>query len=149
MMQNFLLFRVGERIFGVRLQGAVEIVPWRRSRQVPLSHSYVEGVADFRGTIYPIINLAQLLGQHRAGPIGFTAPDGVAGKSDNSIILLREKDWYFGVTVDAVIKMTKLDDATDERIDIPGVDSRLVKGVQYDEDQEVILLSFERLFYAG
>ncbi len=149
MMQNFLLFRVGERLFGVRLQGAVEIVPWRRSRQVPLSHSYVEGVADFRGTVYPIINLAQLLGQHRSGPIGFTAPEGVVGRSDNSIILLRERDWSFGVTVDAVIKMAKLDDATDERIDVPGVDPRLVKAVRYDEDQEVILLSFERLFYAG
>ncbi len=149
MMQNFLLFRVGERIFGVRLQGAVEIVPWLQPRQVPLSYSYVEGVRDYRGTIYPIFNLAQLLGLSRPGPIGFTAPDGGGERTDSSIILLREGDSPFGITVDTVVKMAKLDDAPDEKIDVKGIDKQLVKGIRYEDDQEIILLSFERLFYAG
>jgi purine-binding chemotaxis protein CheW len=149
MMQNFLLFRIGERLFGVRLQGAVEIVPWRRPRPVPLSYTYVEGVNDYRGTIYPVFNLAQLLGLSHQAPIGFTAPDGDMGKSGSSIILLRESDRSFGVTVDAVVKMAKLDDAPDEKIEVKGLDTQLVKGVRYDDDQEIILLSFERLFYAG
>ena len=149
MMQNFLLFRIGERLFGVRLQGAVEIVPWQRPRQVPLSYSYVEGVRDYRGTIYPVFNLAQLLGLPRTGPIGFNAPEDQAAKSDGSIILLREGDRPFGIMVDAVVKMASLDDAPDEKITIKGIDTQLVKGVRYEEDQEIILLSFERLFYAG
>ncbi len=148
-MQNFLLFRVGERILGVRLQGAVEIVPWQRPRQVPLSFSYVEGLRDYRGTIYPIFNLFQLLGLTRPGPIGFIAPNGAPRKNDRSIILLREGDRPFGISVDAVVKMARLDDAPDEKIDVKGIDTHLVKGVRYDEDQEIILLSFERLFHAG
>ena len=149
MMQNFLLFRIAERVLGVRLQGAVEIVPWQRPRQVPLSFTYVEGVRDYRGTIYPIFNLAQLLGISRPGPIGFTAQAGEPGKSESSIILLREGDRPFGITVDAVVKMTKLDDAPDEKIDVKGLDPLLVRAVRYEEDQEIILLGFERLFYAG
>ncbi len=149
MMQNFLVFRVGDRVFGVRLQGAVEIVPWQRPRQVPLSFSYVEGVRDYRGTIYPIFSLSQLLGLSRPGPIGFTAPEEEPGKNGRSIILLREGDRPFGITVDAVVKMAKLDDAPDEKIDAKGIDTKLVKAVRYEEDQEIILLSFERLFYAA
>ncbi len=149
MMQNFLLFRVSDRVFGVRLQGAVEIVPWQRPRQVPLSFSYVEGVRDYRGTIYPIFSLSQLLGLSRPGPIGFTAPDQEPGNDGRSIILLREGDRPFGITVDGVVKMAKLDDAPDEKIDAKGIDAKLVKAVRYEEDQEIILLSFERLFYAG
>lgn len=149
MMQNFLLFSIGERLFGVRLQGAVEIVPWQRPRQVPLSYSYVEGVRDYRGTIYPVFNLGQLLGLPRTGPIGFTAPEEQTGKNGGSIILLREGDRPFGITVDAVVKMASLDDAPDEKISVKGIDTQLVKGVRYEDDQEIILLSFERLFYAG
>ncbi len=149
MMQNFLVFRVGDRVFGVRLQGAVEIVPWQRPRQVPLSYSYVEGVKDYRGTIYPIFSLTQLLGLSRSGPIGFTAPEEEPGKNGRSIILLREGDRPFGITVDAVVKMAKLDDAPDEKIDAKGIDTKLVKAVRYEEDQEISLLSCERLFYAG
>ena len=149
MMQNFLLFRVAERVLAVRLQGAVEIVPWQRPVPVPLSFSYVEGVRDYRGTIYPIFNLAQLLGISRPGPIGFTAQAGEGEKSDSSIILLREGDRSFGVTVDAVVKMAKLDDASDEKVDVKGLNPQLVRAVRYEEDQEIILLGFERLFYAG
>lgn len=149
MMQNFLLFRIGERLFGVRLQGAVEIVPWQRPRPVPLSYTYVEGVRDYRGTIYPVFSLAHLLGLTRTGPIGFTAPEDDAGKTASSIILLREGDLPFGITVDAVVKMAKLDDSADDKIAVKGLDTQLIRGVRYEEDQEIILLSFERLFYAG
>ena len=149
MMQNFLVFQIDERLFGVRLQGAVEIVSWKRPRRVPLSYSYVEGIREYRGTIYPIFNLGHLLGLSRPGPIGFTAPDGEAGRNDRSIILLREGERPFGIIADAVVKMAKLDDAVDEKIDVKGIDAQLVRGIRYEEDQEIILLSFERLFYAG
>jgi chemotaxis signal transduction protein len=142
MMQNFLVFRIGERLFGVRLQGAVEIVSWERPRRVPLSYSYVEGVRDYRGIV-------RLLGLSRPGPIGFTASDGKAGGNDRSVILLREGDWPFGIIVDAVVKMANLDDAVDDTIDVEGMGAQLVRGVRYEDDQEIILLSFERLFYAG
>jgi purine-binding chemotaxis protein CheW len=149
MMQNYLLFRIGERTFGVRLQGAVEIVPWQKPRQVPHSFSYVEGLRDYRGTIYPVFNLTHLLGISRTGPIGFTAPEGEAGADGRSIILLQEGNRSFGITVDAVVKMARLDDAPDEKIEVKGIDRQLIQSVRYEEDHEIILLSFERLFHAG
>jgi hypothetical protein len=45
--------------------------------------------------------------------------------------------------------MASLDDAPDEKISVKGIDTQLVKSVRYEDDQEIILLGFERLFYAG
>lgn len=148
MMNNYLLFRLEERIFAVRLQGAIEILPWRRTRPVPLAYSHVEGVMDYRGTLYPVFHISQLLGLSRPGPIGFTAPDKQVPKG-KSIILLQEGRWSFGISVDSVVKMSVLQDPVGPVQDVKGVNTHLVKGVQYEDDQEIILINFERLFHAG
>jgi len=148
MMNNYLLFRLGERLFGVKMQGAIEIIPWRRARPVPLAYSYVEGVMDYRGAIYPVFHLAQLVGLSTPGPIGFTAPDQEAPKG-KSIILLQEGNHPFGVTVDMVVKMSRLEDPEGNAPEVKGINPQLVRGARFDDDQGIILLSFERLFHAG
>ncbi len=148
MMNNYLLFRIAERLFGVKLQGAIEILPWRRARPIPLAYSYVEGVMEYRGAIYPVFHLAQLLGLSRPGPIGFTAV-GEAEPKGQSIILLQEGDRLFGITVETVVKMARMEDPAEPPADIKGINPKLVKGTRIEDDQEIILLNFERLFHAG
>jgi chemotaxis signal transduction protein len=148
MRNNYLLFRLGERIFAVQLLGAIEILPWRRTRFIPLAYSHVEGVMDYRGTLYPVIQVAQVLGLSRPGPIGFTAPDEQPPKG-KSIILLQEGKCPFGISVDSVVKMAVLEDPQGEVPAVKGMNMQLVKGVQYEEDQEITIISFERLFHAG
>ena len=83
MTGSYLVFLLGGKLFGARLSGAVEILPWRLSRAVPLSYSYVEGLLDYRGTIYPVFNLAQRLGMSRQDPIGSggrTRPSGTRAR---------------------------------------------------------------------
>lgn len=149
MMSNYLLFRVAERLFGVKLQGAIEILPWRRSRPVPLAYSYIEGILEYRGAVYPVVALAQLLGISRPGPIGFTAVEDEQRTKGQSIILLQERDRPFGITVETVVKMARLEDPTGPPPEIRGINPKLVKGIHGEDDQDIILLSFERLFYAG
>jgi chemotaxis signal transduction protein len=79
MTSSYLVFLLSGKLFGVRLIGALEILPWRRSRVVPLSYDHVEGLIDYRGTIYPVFNLGRQLGVSKTGPIGFTAPGGICG----------------------------------------------------------------------
>jgi purine-binding chemotaxis protein CheW len=150
MTSNYLLFRIAERIFGVKLQGAIEILGWRRSRPVPLAYSYIEGIMDYRGTIYPVFHLAHLLDISRPSPIGFTAISGADEPKGQSIILLQEGDRSFGITVDSVVKMARFEDQTGPPAEIKGIDPKLVSGIHRDDDdQEIILLNFERLFNAG
>ena len=151
MMNNYLLFRIAERLLGVKLQGAIEILPWRRSRPVPLAYSYIEGVMEYRGAIYPVFHLAQLLGLSRTGPIGFTAhaPESDELRKGQSIILLEEGGRPFGITVDTVVKMARFEDPTGPPAESKGIDMKMVKGILFDDDQEIILLNFERLFHAS
>jgi purine-binding chemotaxis protein CheW len=149
MTSSYLLFRLSEHVFGVRLVGAIEILPWRPPRRVPLSNSYVEGLLDYRGTVYPVYNLQQRIGLGRPGPIGFTAEQQEAAEKGKSIILLEENKLPFGIVVDSVVKMVRLEEQPAPPQKIKGIDPKHVKGFVYDEDHEIMILDFERLFHAG
>ncbi len=149
MTSSYLMFLVSGRIFGVRLSGAIEILPWRALRKVPLSHSYVEGLIDYRGIIYPVFNLVRRLGLSKPGPIGFTTSVPERPDAAQSIILLEEHQIPLGILVDSVIKMTKLDEPSGDAAETSVVDPQYIKGIVSDNDQEVVILDFERLFHAG
>jgi purine-binding chemotaxis protein CheW len=150
MMSSYLLFLLSGRLFGMKLLGAIEILPWRLARPVPLSYSYVEGLIDYRGTIYPVFNLSQRLGLSKRGPIGFT-PDEKEEETEagRSIILLEENKVPFGITVDSVVKMAKLEEPSPGAGRTEEIDQKYVKGMTYDDDQEILILDFERLLHAG
>jgi purine-binding chemotaxis protein CheW len=149
MKSSYLLFLLSGQLFGAKLVGAIEILPWRPSRRVPLSYSYVEGLLDYRGTVYPVHNLAQRLGLARPGPIGFAAAQKGPATGGQSIILLEENKVPFGIVVDSVMRMTRLDEPAVAPEKVRGVDPKYVKGFAYEEGQEIMILDFERLFHAG
>ncbi len=149
MTSRYLIFSLAGRSFGVRLSGAIEILPWRPARRVPLAYSYIDGLIDYRGTIYPVFNLAQRLGLSKPGPIGFTAETREPSAPGQGIILLEENKVPFGIIVDGVTKMVSLEEPSISAAKTPGIDPNLTRGVVFDDDQEVTILDFERLLHAG
>jgi chemotaxis signal transduction protein len=149
MTTDYLLFQLCGRVFGVRLAGAVEIVPWRHGRRVPLAYSYVEGLMEYRGAIYPVFNVAQRLGLKPPGPIGFTAEAEAIRPNQQSIILLDLDKRPLGITVDNVLKMNRFDELAPASAQTQGVDARFVQGLAYLDGREIIILDFERLFFDG
>jgi purine-binding chemotaxis protein CheW len=149
MTSSYLIFLLAGRPFGVKLLGALEILPWRASRSVPLSYSYVEGLLDYRGAVYPVFNPAQRLGVSAPGPIGFTAEEKARAGAGKSILLLQVNEESFGIIVDSVVKMTKLEEIAPTPEKTQGIDPKYIKGVVYEEDQEILIFDFERLFHAG
>ncbi len=144
MINSYLVFLLSGRLFGVKLLGAIEILPWRRSRPVPLSYSFVEGLIDYRGVIYPLFNLGRRLGMSGPGPVAFPA-----GETTQSIILLEENKAPFGIIVDSVVKMAKLEAPSAVPKKIQGVEMNYIQGIVYEDDQEILILDFERLLHAG
>ncbi len=69
---------------------------------MPLAYSYVEGLLDYRGIVYPVFNIAQQLGMVKPGPIGFTAAESAGTRGGQSIILLEVNKNPFGIVVDAL-----------------------------------------------
>jgi purine-binding chemotaxis protein CheW len=150
MTSSYLVFLLSGRLFGMKLTGALEILPWRPARSVPLSHPYVEGLIDYRGTVYPVFNLMRRLGLNSPGPIGFTAEETVRTGGGKSIILLEENKLPFGIVVDIVVRMAKLEDPAPGVVAGAGdIDPKFVKGVVNENDQDVVILDFERLLHAG
>ncbi len=149
MTSSYLVFLLAEKLFGVRLIGALEILPWRQCRTVPRSYAHVEGLIDYRGTVYPVFNLERRLGMSKTGPIGFTAAAEERAKTGQSIILLEDGNIPFGIIVDSVVKMVKFEDSFSAPTKTHGVDSRYVQGTAFDDDQEVMILNCERLIHAG
>lgn len=150
MTHSYLIFLLSGRLFGARLSGAIEILPWRRSRPVPLSYSYVEGLIDYRGVVYPVFNLAQWLGMSKpGGPIGFTAEEIDRSEVSRSIILLEESDIPFGIIVDSVVKMAKLEDPTRVPEKSREIETKFMKGIVVEDEQDIVILDFERLLHAG
>ena len=149
MTSSYLIFLLSGRLFGARLSGAIEILPWRRSRPVPLSYSYVEGLIDYRGAIYPVFNLAQRLNIGKAGPIGFTAEEKDGAGANRSIILLEENGDPFGIIVDSVVKMAKVEEPTKAPEKLQEIETKYVRGIVVEDEQDIIILDFERLLHAG
>lgn len=150
MMTSYLLFLLGERRFGIRLSGAKEIFAWRRPRPVPLAFTYVEGLIDYRGTIYPIFNLEQRIGLKRQAPIGFTAHEApAAAHKDKSIILFEENNVRFGIVVDSVLKMASIEEPREPLKKVLDLDPRYARGVVKADDHDVVLLDLERMTHAG
>ncbi len=149
MTSSYLVFFLAGKLFGVRLIGALEILPWRRSRVVPLSHAHVEGLIDYRGIVYPVFNLERRLSMSKTAPIGFTAAEQKSPVAGQSIILLEDNNIPFGIIVDTVVKMAELEDPLAASATTPGVNSEYVKGTVFDNDQEIIILNSERLIHGG
>jgi purine-binding chemotaxis protein CheW len=149
MTNNYLVFLLSGRLFGARLSGAIEILPWRQPREVPLAFSYVQGLIDYRGTIYPVFNLSLRMGMSKQGPIGFTAETKSQTSAGQSIILVEENGAPFGITVDSVVKMSMMEETAATADKIQGIEPRYVKAIVYDDDQEIMILDFERLLHAG
>jgi purine-binding chemotaxis protein CheW len=149
MTTNYLLFLLLGRLFGVKLDGAIEILPWRPSRRVPLAYSYVEGLLDYRGVVYPVFNIAQQLGMVKPGPIGFTAAEPVEKRGEQSIILLEVNKNPFGIIVDSIVKMTPLAAPPTGAAKLQGVDPKFILGLAYEDDREIMILAGERLLHAG
>ena len=66
--QRFVVFRVGEELYGLEISGVREIDRLRPVTRVPQSLSFVEGVINLRGTIIPVIDLARRFGREAIAP---------------------------------------------------------------------------------
>ncbi len=148
MTAAYLVFILSGWLFGVPLGGALEIIPRRRSRRVPLAYSYVQGLINYRGTIYPVFNVVERLNLKVRERVGFLA-DGEQGEPEESMLLLEVNKNPFAIEVDRVSRMMKFDVLAPPPAEAADVDVQYIKGLAYEGNEEIIILDFERLFFHG
>src|SRR5215469_9773073 len=81
--------QVGDTLFGVPINGILEILDKPTTRRVPLAPSHIGGVVHYRGEILTAVSLRNLLGL-----AGYSQPP--------DMLVFEGRDGYFGLLVDAV-----------------------------------------------
>lgn len=92
-IEPVLTFRVGPRFLGISISKVLEILPAPRPTPVPLAFTHVEGIVEYRKALLPVYNLSRRL----------SVPSDPSTSSH--LIVIRDGDASFGVTVDEVGKI--------------------------------------------
>ncbi len=63
---TYLSFKIGKDRYAVSTHKVLEVLENQRITQIPNSHSFIEGVISFRGSIIPIINIHNKISDAKA-----------------------------------------------------------------------------------
>ena len=89
--QEVVAFRVADQDFCFDIMSVREIRGWTETTTLPHAQSYVKGVINLRGTVLPVMDLAERLGLAAR-----------AHTERNVIIVVKHADTMTGLLVDAV-----------------------------------------------
>ena len=149
--RKIVTFSLGRRAFGIDMSSLIEIREWEEPTALPRVPSYIKGVSNLRGTVIPIIGLAERLGWE---------PSRIHGRSCILVVAIGGK--RAGFLVDEVADIVGIDDAQvqptpDIEIAEPGVIVGLVNVAARSADGTpagaggtmVSLLNLEALHLVG
>jgi len=66
--RKIVTFSLSDRIFGIDMRSLIEIREWEEPTPLPRVPSYIKGVSNLRGTVIPIVGLAERLGWEPSVP---------------------------------------------------------------------------------
>ncbi|HEX8484324.1 chemotaxis protein CheW [Sphingomonas sp.] len=119
--RKIVTFSLGEQIFGIDMASLIEIREWEPPTPLPGVASYIKGVTNLRGTVVPVVGLAERLGW---------APSVIHARSCILVVNIAGKQ--AGFLVDEVADIVLIQDgdirpAPDVEIGEPSVIAGLVK----------------------
>lgn len=60
--RKIVTFSVGQQTFGIEMSALIEIREWEAPTPLPGVPAYIKGVTNLRGTVVPVVGLAERLG---------------------------------------------------------------------------------------
>jgi purine-binding chemotaxis protein CheW len=133
---QFVAFRIDDQGYAFRIEQIQEIVILDQVTKTPQVPAYVEGVANLRGSIIPIINLRKLFGLDPK-PID----------ADTRTIVVNVGTRTIGCTVDTVSQVVRIssDDIHSAPDTVTGHGANYISGFARVNDQLVVLLEVDEL----
>lgn len=133
---QFVAFRIENQIYAFRIEQIQEIVILNQVTKTPQVPDYVEGVANLRGSIIPIINLRKIFGIEPK-----------PNDSDTRTIVVNVGSRTIGCTVDMVTQVVRITaDAIHPAPDtVTGHGANYIAGFARVQDQLIVLLEVEEL----
>jgi purine-binding chemotaxis protein CheW len=132
-VRRLVLFRLGDRLYGIDLEAVREILPVRRATRVPGAPAYVAGLINVRGTIVTVLDLGSRLDGNSS-----LAPDG-------SVILIEHRQKLVGIAVAEVNDVMMLPaESIENATERDGADASIV-GLGRMDDKVVIILDIHSI----
>ena len=134
--EQLVTFNLGSEEFGVDIMRVQEIIRIPPITRVPKAPTYVEGVINLRGNVIPVISLRSRFSMDR-----------VEETDLSRIIVLQVQTKVFGIRVDSVTEVLRLDS---ESIEPPppialGMDAQFIRGVGKIGERLLILLELDQI----
>lgn len=129
-------FRLGDEIYGVKIDYVREILKPLEITPVPRTPSYLKGVTSLRGEIIPVFDLKERLGL-----------EGIQQDKKRRILILSIRNETIGAVIDEVLGVIKL---LRESIDstptiITGIEADFLEGISLVDDRFIGLLNIEEV----
>lgn len=131
-----LAFELAGEVYGVDIRDLAEILLPRPTTPLPRTPAFIDGVLSLRGTVLPVIHLAQRLG----------LPPGESTRASR-IVVLRDGEGCVGFRVDRVLGVVRFTAREVQASDYAAaVDPRFLRGIGYDRNERLVaVLSAEPL----
>ncbi|WP_163469012.1 chemotaxis protein CheW [Fusobacterium sp. IOR10] len=95
--KSYMLFSIKDRYYAVNVDYIQEIINSVKILDIPRKKDYCEGIISLRGEILPIINGRKIFNIEKPNL-----------KDDETVIILKNKEDYFGLLVEKVIDVLKI-----------------------------------------
>jgi purine-binding chemotaxis protein CheW len=132
--RSLLVFHLGKRAYGLAVEDVIQIIAMIKLTPVPQVEQIIEGVANIRGKIVPVLSARRHLGLPPVDPQLYTP-----------IILLQAGERTLGLIVDEVADVISFPDGQmtgPEAILPPGVeDAGVLEGVVHQDDMVIMVIN--------
>ncbi|WP_054739022.1 chemotaxis protein CheW [Cellulosilyticum ruminicola] len=134
--KQIVVFQLQGQKFGIDIMSVLEILNYSTIRTVPEVPSYIQGIINVRGTVYPIVNLCTRLGL-----------EAFKDESSCQFILLNLEDVRVGFMVDKVLEILTIETKDVEQgPQITEVDKvSCVNGIIKEQEHIILLLDIDIL----
>lgn len=141
--EQYLTFKVGSEIYGLRLKQAKEIIKPPKVTNVPNTEEYILGVINLRGQVIPVIDLKNKLGLKEDDT------KDLSKAKNKKIVVINIKDMLIGLYVDGVNEVMNLavEDIEGVADNNTGIRDEYIKGVSTFSDSLIIVLDINNLLF--
>ena len=134
--KQIVVFKLLDQEYSIDIMKVLEIVNYEPIRKVPEVPSYIEGIINLRGTIYPILNLRTRLHMPQNESIDAT-----------KIILMNLEETRVGFMVDSVCEILNVEEEEIEQTPnmLEKYESRYINGIIKKEDKMIVIFDEDLL----
>jgi len=135
---QMVVFKLLNVEFSIEVTSIESIIKFQAITKIPHAPDFVVGVTNLRGNIVPVIDLKKRLDLEQTEK-----------GEDTRIIVAILQDAKIGMVVDSVKQVIEIDEAEIEPTPTitMAVDASFIRGIVKIENQLVILLNLEKVFY--